>query len=200
MTLIPYKPNHPAKKVTASHELMVVAQKIEWLTENEYINLCGAAENKEHKLLIRLLWETGLRIHEALGLRYADVYPDGINIIGKGGKQRFVHCQAVILGELLRYTREHSEQNPNQIFQKIRTRQAANLMLKRYADKAGISKRIHNHLFRHSYAINFIKQTGNPWALQEQGGWSDMEIIKVYLRLANEMAGEAVNRMRFPEV
>lgn len=200
MTLVPYNPKHPAKKFHASHELMVVAQKIEWLTENEYINLCSKAENKEHKLLIRLLWETGLRIHEALGLRYTDVYPDGINIIGKGRKQRFVYCQATVLGELLRYTREHSEQNPNMIFQKIRTRQAANLMLKRYASKAGIGKRIHNHLFRHSYAINFIKQTGNPWALQEQGGWSDMEIIKVYLRLANEMAGEAVNRMRFPEV
>jgi integrase/recombinase XerD len=200
MTLIPYKPSHPARRFTANHELMIVAQKIEWLTEPEYIALCAAAENKEHKLLIRLLWETGLRIHEALGLRYADVYPDGLNIIGKGGKQRFVHCQAGILGDLLRYTREHADQSPTKIFQKIRTRQAANLMLKRYAIKSGLQKRIHNHLFRHSYAINFMKQTQNPWALQEQGGWSDMEIIKVYLRLSRELAKEAVQRMNFPEV
>jgi integrase len=195
MTLIPY--NH---KLKAQHEIMVVAQKIEWLTEPEYTALCSVVENQEHKLLIRLLWETGLRIHEALGLKYADVYPDGLNVIGKGKKQRFVHTQTAILGELLRYTREHSEVSPTKIFQKIRTRQAANLMLKRYAKKAGIEKRVHNHLFRHSYAINFITQTGNPWALQEQGGWSDMEIIKVYMRLARELPKEAVAKMHFPEV
>jgi len=196
--LIPYQ-TKPMKRRPAS-ELLAQVGKIEWLTEQEYVSLCAAAEHPEHKLLMRLLWETGLRIHEALGLRYADVYPDGLNLVGKGKKQRFVHCQAPLLGELLRYTREHSEQSPNRIFQKVRTRQAANMMLKRYALKSGLTKRIHNHLFRHSYAINFIKQTGNPWALQTQGGWSNMEIIKVYMRLANEMPGEAVARMKFPEV
>lgn len=199
MTLVPYQPKHP-QHFKPSHEMLVQVAKIEWLTEQEYTALYQQAAHDEHKLLIRLLWETGLRIHEALGLRYADVYPDGLNVIGKGRKQRFVHCQAAILGDLLRYTREHSDQSPTNIFQKIRTRQAANLMLKRYAVLAGITKRIHNHLFRHSYAINFIKQTGNPWALQSQGGWSTMEIIKVYMRLANEMPGEAVARMNFPKV
>lgn len=54
------------------------------------------------------------------------------------------------------------------------------------------------HLFRHSFAINFIKQTGNPWALQEIGGWANMEIVKVYMRLAHEQPNEVVMKMRFP--
>lgn len=54
------------------------------------------------------------------------------------------------------------------------------------------------HLFRHSFAINFIKHSGNPWALQEIGGWADMEIIKIYTWLAYEQLKEAVMKMRFP--
>lgn len=194
--LVPYKP-HKIRRIP-SHELAKRAAAIEYIVEDEYIKLHQAAKNPEHKLLIRLLWETGLRINEALSLRYGDIYPDSLNIRhGKGDKQRIVHAQAPILGELLRHARGHEREN---IFQKIRTRQAANYMLKRVAKDAGIFKNIHNHLFRHSWAINFIKQTGNPWALQALGGWSDMEIIKVYLRLASEMPAEAVAKMHFPEV
>ena len=192
--LVPYQP-HSLKRIP-SHEL-VKSGKIEYITEDEYISLYQSAKHPEHKLLIRLLWETGLRIHEALNLKYGDVYPDSLNIMGKGHKQRIVHVQAPILGELLRYARGHERES---IFQKIRTRQSANAMLKRVAKTAGIFKNIHNHLFRHSYAINFLKQTGNPFALQSQGGWANMETVKIYMRLATEMPGEAVAKMYFPEV
>jgi len=180
-----------------SYELQKSVRKIEYITAAEYIALYQAAKHSEHKLLIRLLWETGLRIHEALGLKYGDIYPDNLNIVGKGRKQRTVYVQAPVLGDLLRYARGHEREN---IFQKIRTRQAANLMLKRTALIIGLTKNIHNHLFRHSYAINFLKQTGNPFALQSQGGWSNMETVKIYMRLANEMPAEAVAKMHFPQV
>ena len=179
------------------YELQKAVSKIEYLTEPEYMALYEVARHPEHKLLIRLLWETGLRIHEALGLKYGDVYPDNLNIVGKGKKQRTVYVQAPILGDLLRYARGHERES---IFQKIRTRQAANLMLKRTAGAIGLRKNIHNHLFRHSYAINFLKQTGNPFALQSQGGWSNMETVKIYMRMANEMPAEAVAKMYFPQL
>ena len=46
---------------------------------------------------------------------------------------------------------------------------------------------------------NFIQQTGNPFALQDIGGWSDMETVKIYMRLAKEAPKEAMGRMRFPQ-
>jgi integrase len=147
---------------------------------------------------MRLLWETGLRISEALNLRYGDIYPDGINIRhGKGDKQRMVPCQAPILGELLRYRETHKMEK---IFQKITTEPGALYMMRRYAKQINLPKKIHPHLFRHSFAINFIRQTGNPFALQDIGGWSDMETIKIYMRLAKEAPREAINKMYFPQV
>jgi integrase/recombinase XerD len=180
-------------------ELMKVVSKIEYLVEAEYIALLNAASKvAEHKLLIRLLWETGLRISEALHLKYEHIYPDGVMVIcGKGGKQRFVPCQAPILGELLRYRETHKQEL---IFQKITTESGALYMLRRYAKEIGLGKRIHPHLLRHSFAINFIQQTGNPFALQDVGGWSDLETVKIYMRLAKEAPKEAMQRMRFPNV
>ncbi len=196
--LVKFQPNIPARFRRHSVELLKSAAKITYLTEQEYIALCEVAKHPEHKLLMRLLWETGLRISEALALKYGDIYPDGIMVMhGKGNKQRKVATQATILGELLRYARSHAN---DRIFQKVRTRGAAWAFMKRYADQIGLEKRMHPHIFRHSYAINFIRQTGNPWALQEQGGWSNMEIIKVYMRLSNEMPAQAVAKMHFPEV
>ena len=198
--LVPYKPR-PLKRHPRSELAMAVirAGVIEYLTEPEYIALLEAAkEHPEHKLLMRLLWETGLRISEALNLRYGDIYPDGINVKhGKGDKQRMVPCQAPIIGELLRYRETHKMEK---IFQKITTEPGALYMMRRYAKQTNLGKRIHPHLFRHSFAINFIRQTGNPFALQDIGGWSDMETIKIYMRLAKEAPREAINKMYFPEV
>ncbi len=185
----------------ASYELASYAHKIEYLTEEDYVGLLNVATKPEHKLLMRLLWETGLRISEALGLRGADIYPDGINIMGKGKggkqKQRFVPCQAPVLGELLRYRDTHGD---SKIFQKITTEPGALYMMRRLAKLAKLEKRVHPHLFRHSFAINFIQQTGNPFALQEIGGWANMDMVKVYMRLAKEAPKEAIQKMSFPNV
>ena len=195
--IVPYRTQH--LKRVPRYELAKKAAAVEYLTEDEYTSLLVAASNyPEHKLLLRLLWETGLRISEALSLKYTDIYPDGVNIQhGKGNKQRMVPCQPALIGTLQR----HSERNESgKVFNKITTEPGSLYMMRRYAKHAGINKRVHPHLFRHSFAINFIKQTGNPFALQEIGGWSDMETVKIYTRLASEMPREAMQRMQFPNV
>lgn len=194
--IVPYRSQRP-KRVHKFEVARLAA--IEYLTENEYVNLIKAADNyPEHKLLMRLLWETGLRIGEALNLLVTDLYPDGINVRhGKGNKQRLVPCQPNLLGELRRYADNHHQLK---LFVKITTNAGALYMMRRYAKYINLGKRIHPHLFRHSFAINFLKQTGNPFALQDIGGWSDMETVKIYMRLANEMPKEAMQRMQFPQV
>jgi len=170
--------------------------KIEYIVEQDYLDLLSVTTKDEHRLLLRLLWETGLRISEALTLKYSDIYPDGLNIVGKRGTQRFVPCQAQILGELMRYKDTHGD---NKIFQKVKTEPGALYMMRRYAKKSGLSKRIHPHLFRHSFAINFLKQTGDPFSLQDILGHASMDMVKIYMRLAKEQPREQIKRMYFPK-
>ena len=195
--IVPYRTQH--LKRIPRHEIARKAAAVEYLTEQEYTSLMQAAKNyPEHKLLIRLLWETGLRISEALALKHTDIYPDGINIRhGKGDKQRMVPCQPGLIGTLLRHS---EDKETGKVFNKITTEPGSLYMLRRYANHACINKRVHPHLFRHSFAINFLKQTGDPFSLQTIGGWSDMETIKIYMRLAREMPAEAMAKMQFPEV
>ena len=191
-----YRPKLPRRRPKS--ELSRAISRVQSLTEDEYTRMVAAATHPEHRLLMRLLWETGLRISEALHLTYTDIYPDGINVIdGKGGKQRLVPCQAAIVGELFRYRESHQQQR---LFQKLTTEPGALYMLRRCAKASGLDKRVYPHLFRHSFAINFIRQTGIPFALQDIGGWSDMETIKIYMRLAKEAPREAINKMDFPQV
>jgi integrase len=212
MTMIPYHRQYnaspPAVRRRSHSELATPRAKIEYLTDDEYLTLLRAVKDHaygkpEHTLLIQLLYQTGLRITEALTLERANIYPDGIMILhGKGpkktgGKQRFVPAQSQLLGDLIRYQDTHGQPR---IFQKITTKEAANYMLKKYAKMAGIDKHMHAHLFRHSFAINLLRQTGNPFALQDIGGWSDMETIKIYMRLDKEQPREAIARMHFPDV
>ena len=196
--LIPHQPRPIARGRRPRSELSKAVSRIEYIEEYDYTSLVEAASHPEHKLLMRLLWETGLRISEALNLSYSAIHPDGIMVMnGKGGKQRFVPCQARVLGEMFRYRETHGSAR---IFNKLKTESGALLMLRRYAKKAGIEKRIYPHLFRHSWAINVLRQTGNPFVLQDMGGWSDMETIKIYMRLAKEEPKQAIQRMSFPEV
>jgi len=62
--------------------------------------------------------------------------------------------------------------------------------------RAGVAD-CHPHRFRHSFAINYIRNGGDPWTLQEILGHSSMDTIKIYLRIAqNDM--DAVHRRASP--
>lgn len=54
-------------------------------------------------------------------------------------------------------------------------------IIKEVSRKAGITKRVYPHLFRHSDAIERLRQTGNPKALQHHLGHSSMMMTMRYL-------------------
>lgn len=194
-----YRTKQPRRRGRA--ELAKAVNKIDYLIEQEYVDLICAAENagqQEHKVLMQTLWETGLRIQEALDINRGTIMPDGINVMhGKGNKQRFVPAQPGLLNTLKLLANRPGD---TRAFRKIKTRSGVLRMLRRYAQAVNLPKRIHPHLFRHSFAINFLRQTMNPFALQDIGGWSDMETIKIYMRLAKEAPREAMQKMVFPRV
>ncbi len=64
-----------------------------YLTVEEAHRLIEAADNERDHLLMRLLWETGVRISEAIAVRLANVSKEGIRVLGKGGVERVVFVQ-----------------------------------------------------------------------------------------------------------
>ena len=58
-------------------------------------------------------------------------------------------------------------------------------MVKRYAGKAGINKRISPHTLRHTYATEYYKQTKDIETLRRILGHSDISTTAIYITLAN---------------
>jgi len=160
---------------------------VSYLTPEEIKLLVTEAKKRRNgerdPLLILVLFETGLRISEALSLTMSkiDLFEGKpvLRIVGKGGKPRTVACPERLADKLRAYA-VRSKFELEQKFFPI-NRQRAWQILKEVSQKAGLTKRIYPHLLRHSDAIERLKQTGNPKALQHHLGHSSMTMVMRYL-------------------
>jgi len=134
-------------------------------------------------LFIMLLYQTGLRISEALSLTPAKIDQfEGkpvLNVIGKGNKPRIVSCPGTLAERLMAYARKRRLDRQHGFFSFNRTRGWQ--IIKRAAKGAGFEKRVFPHLLRHSDAIERLRQTGNPKALQHHLGHSSISMVLRYL-------------------
>lgn len=140
-------------------------------------------KGERDSLLILLLFQTGLRISEALSLTPSKIEhfegKPALRFIGKGRKERVVALPERLADKLRSYAYQ-SGIRPDQRFFPI-NRQRAWQILKEVSGKAGIAKRVYPHLLRHSDAIERLRQTGHPKALQHHLGHSSSVMVMKYL-------------------
>ena len=133
---------------------------------------CQGRHQVRDGLLILTLFQTGLRISEALSLtpRKIDTYAGHavLYIEGKRMKQtinpRMVACPDALADRLKSYALDKKVGPDERLFRINRKR--AWQIIKESAEQAGITKKVYPHLLRHSDAIERLRKTGNPKALQ----------------------------------
>lgn len=135
-------------------------------------------------LLIKLLFITGLRISEALNLTLTNLERPKkdlpfLRILGKGKKPRMVACPPELADSLEAYARRHQIGDRDRLFPI--SRKMAYWIVRQTGEQAGLTKKIYPHLLRHSCAIERLKQTGNPRALQIHLGHSTPLMTMRYL-------------------
>jgi integrase/recombinase XerD len=144
----------------------------------------AASNNGERDwLFVLLLYQTGLRISEALSLTSAKISEfEGkpvLDIIGKGEKPRLVSCPEKLAQNLRMYARHKKFDSKARLFPFNRIRGWQ--IIKQAAIRARFEKRVFPHLLRHSDAIERLRQTGNPKALQHHLGHSSISMVLRYL-------------------
>jgi integrase/recombinase XerD len=143
------------------------------------------------RAIIIMLVDTGVRASELceLRLRDIDLRNARITVTGKGRKQRTLPLGPTCLKALSRYISEQrSEALVNEplflgVGSQAMTRDALLKLVKRLGDRAGIEG-VHPHRFRHTFAIQYLRNGGNTRALQEALGHETLEMIRTYTAIA----------------
>lgn len=172
-----------------------------YLIPEEFHQIIEAATNDRDRLFLRVLWETGARVSEAIAIKLADVGREGIRILGKGRRERVVFVQDGLVASILLWAQEQQLSRYDYLFPSRKgghiTKQRADQIIKAAAERSDIQRNVHAHLFRHGYAINFLNCSGRLDALQEQLGHRDINTTRIYLRLSDEDIRREVSKVQF---
>ena len=136
-----------------------------------------------------LLYSTGLRLSESLGLKLTDIDGERLQIRvvkGKGAKDRYVEMPACLLGLLREYYRayrpKHLLFNGKRVGQPWAQR-SAQWAIKNARSAAGIERAVSPHVFRHCYATHHLENGTNLVYLKEQLGHKHLKTTAKYIRL-----------------
>jgi len=168
--------------------------------EKEAINkILEAAKvcNDRDWLIIKVLWGGGIRASELLAITPADIEwkNNVVNVInGKGGKDRRIYLKTETMQPLREYVLENNIKDDMPIFS-IKRRQLYNIC-KKYGEIVGI-KKVHPHLFRHSFAINLIRQDWDVRRLQILLGHAGIQTTAGYLRFNDKDIKEMYEKTVF---
>jgi integrase/recombinase XerD len=178
------------------------------LSEEEVTMLIGAvlgwdARARRDRAILEVLYGTGLRISELVGLSIGDVDLDGgsLRAFGKGAKERIVPLLGMArqaLGDWLspsgrgamepaRWARRG---DADAVFLNARggrlTRQGAWLVVRRYGDRVGLGVRLTPHVLRHSCATHLLDHGADVRVVQELLGHASISTTQVYTLVSTE--------------
>jgi site-specific recombinase XerD len=147
------------------------------------------------RILFTLLYESGLRIEEALSIQREDIDlstgHEQVIVMGKGAKERAVPLYACpesknLLGECLRLDGRHGPLFVGQNGQKLSYSQAYRLF-KDYAARARLPHKSVIHWFRHAFATNLLNDGVNLAVAQNLLGHADIKTTRRYLHVSDEL-------------
>jgi integrase/recombinase XerD len=149
------------------------------------------------KAMLELLYATGLRVSELVGLRVGDVNLERgfLVVLGKGAKERAVplgEIAAAHLGSYLASARGLllKDADTDALFISSQRRQLTRQMfwerIRKYVRTAGITRRVSPHTLRHSFATHLLDNGADLRAVQAMLGHADISTTQIYTHVSRE--------------
>ena len=195
--------SHPAEDLNTPQRFNYLPK---FLTEDEINRLFAAPdvateEGIRDRAILELMYATGLRVSELVGLKHNDVdLLAGLVVChGKGNKERRVPLGKSAIHWLQQYAAVKAgygkSSSPNVFLHRGKpfTRQLAWSMIKRHAEKAGI-KNVSPHTLRHSFATHLLQHGADSRSVQALLGHSDISTTQIYTHMTDVHLRSAYDR------
>lgn len=195
--------SHPAEDLDTPQRFNYLPK---FLTEDEISRLLAAPdvtteEGIRDRAILEIMYATGLRVSELVALKHADVdLLAGLIVChGKGNKERRVPVGKSAIHWLQQYAAAKAgygqPSSPNVFVHRGRpfTRQLAWSLIKRHAEKAGISN-VSPHTLRHSFATHLLQHGADSRSVQALLGHSDISTTQIYTHITDVHLRAAYDR------
>ncbi|MBU1622719.1 MAG: tyrosine-type recombinase/integrase [Nanoarchaeota archaeon] len=163
----------------------------EILSQEEIKRLIDVTENVKHKLMISLLYATGIRVSELVKIKLEHFDFGRRRLLvkqGKGNKDRYTILSDKVMGMIEEYVKSKYYQNGylfgsySNSHISVRTVQE---VLKQAATKARISKTVTPHILRHSFATHLLDHKVEFPVIQKLLGHKNIKTTQQYARVSN---------------
>ncbi|MBF4468968.1 MAG: tyrosine-type recombinase/integrase [Methanobrevibacter arboriphilus] len=162
----------------------------------------GKTKNKiRNKLILTLLYSSGIRVSELVSLLTKDIDLEDrtMRIRGKGDKDRVVlfdnNAKSLIEKYMIIRESDSDYLFANRLGNSLSTRYIQ-IMIKDYGKKAGIDKKVTPHILRHSFATHLLKNGVDIRVIQQLLGHSNLSTTQIYTSVDMETLKNVYDKAR----
>lgn len=146
------------------------------------------------RAILEVVYGAGLRISELINLNLTDLNLKGgwVKVLGKGSKERIVPLGREACRWVRIYLRKRRTETTDKLslfcnrYGKRLSRQACWKIIKKYSQKAGITKKISPHTLRHSFATHLLSRDADLRFVQELLGHTNISTTQIYTHITQE--------------
>ena len=157
--------------------------------EQIFSNLYNSKQTKKeiYILVLKLIYLSGLRISEALNLKWSDInhQDNSIYVYGKGSKERKVFIIKDFLDHLKNLDKEN--QFIFMLNKKKISARSVNKFLENCYNESIIKDKLSSHVFRHSFATTMLENNADIRHIQKLLGHSSISTTEIYTKVAKSM-------------
>jgi integrase/recombinase XerD len=162
-----------------------------YLTPEEVQAMIDAAGNLRDKLIVSLLYCTGVRVSELVGIRVSDVDLEegSIRVRGKGGRERVVFFDSrtrQLLAEYLPTVKGCEYLFPARGGEGHMHYVTVERIIRKLAKAAGLKKRVTPHVLRHSFATISLAKGMDVREIQELLGHASLRSTQIYTHVVKQ--------------
>ena len=156
----------------------------------------NGSDGLRDRLIIEMLYATGIRVSELVNIKYNDIDYDNkrIRVLGKGDKERIVYFGDYALEALKNYTGSHLNNKNDYVFVNNKggqlTDRGVRYIIDKIMEKLSVKVHVTPHVLRHTFATDMLNNGCDIKVVQELLGHSSLKTTEVYTHVTNERLKE----------